>query len=143
MYKSTSRAATLAGAFRSSASDTKRLCWTDNPTPPRLRRCDLALSGQGHALRPLQVGAELVEEARGQLVVHQPSVAGQRHRHQLLGAERLALLAQPQLRAGRAHGQDARLGRVDDGAEAADAKHAQVGDTAGSDRREKKKKTKQ
>lgn len=83
-------------------------------------------SDQDHSLRLLQVGAELIQEPRGQFVVDQAPVAGQRDGHQLLGAQGLVVLVQPQLRPGGPHGQDARLRRVNDGAEAADAEHPQV-----------------
>lgn len=68
-----------------------------------------------------------MEEPRGQFVVDQTPVAGQSDGHQLLRAQGLVTLAQPQLRPGGPHGQDARLRRVDDGAEAADTEHPQVG----------------
>lgn len=85
-----------------------------------------SFSGQDHSPRLLQVGAELIQELRGQFVVHQAPVAGQSDGHQLLGAKGLLVLAQPQLRPGGPHGQDAWLRRVDDGAEAADTEHPQV-----------------
>lgn len=83
-------------------------------------------SGQDHSPRLLQVGAELIQKPRSQFIVDQASVTGQSDGHQLLGAQSLIVLAQPQLRPGGPHGQDARLRRVDDGAEATDTKHPQV-----------------
>ncbi|TNN87845.1 hypothetical protein EYF80_001809 [Liparis tanakae] len=58
-------------------------------------------------------------------VRRQSSIAGQRHRHQLPGAQSLIVLAQPQLGPGGPDGQDASLRRVDHGAEAADTEHPQ------------------
>ena len=112
--------------------------------PPSIHPLPLPLPlslWQVHALRLLQVGAELVQEARGQLVVHQPPVAGQGDGHELLrvhaGARAvLGVGGQLQHGARAAHGQDAGLRRVDDGAEAADAKHAEIGDTDGGRERE-------
>lgn len=86
----------------------------------------LQFSGQDHSPRLLQVGAELIQEPRGQFVVDQAPVAGQRDGHQLLDAQGLVVPAQPQLWPGGPHGQDARLRRVDDGAEATDTEHPQV-----------------
>lgn len=91
-------------------------------------------SGQDHSPRLLQVGTERIQEARGQFVVNQAPVAGQRDGHQLLGAQGLVFLTQLQLRPGGPHGQDARLRRVDDGAEAADTEHPQVRYAAARDR---------
>lgn len=96
------------------------------PEPERSFGSRVFFSGQDHSPRQLQVGAELIQESRRQFVVDQAPVAGQRDGHQLLGAQGLVVLAQPQLRPGGPHGQDARLRRVDDGAEAADGEHPQV-----------------
>lgn len=85
-----------------------------------------SFSSQDHSPRLLQIGAEPIQEAWGQFVVDRAPVAGQSDGHQLLGAQGLVILAQPQLGPGAPHGQDAWLRRVDDSAEAADTKHPKV-----------------
>ena len=101
----------------------------DHQVECKLKACVSRLEekSQQHRLRILNKLLKMLEPLSANCPVHDPVVTRHRDPHHA-GHGGLTVRPRHHLLLGAAHGQDAGLGRVDDGGELVDAEHAQVGD---------------
>ena len=91
----------------------------------------LRLDSQQHGLWVFHELLEMLQPLCTDSSIHNPMIAGHGDPHHVRHS-RSALRSHHHLLLGAAHGEDAGLGRVDDGRELVDPEHTQVGDGEGS-----------